>query len=81
MVINETLTQTLPEEILAKISSFMAVLEILGWALLIYLVFNIINYVVNRERKKELGQINRTLLEIKKLLAKQVKKPKSKKKK
>ena len=79
MVINETLTQTLPAEIFDKISNFMAVLEVLGWALLIYVVFNIVNYVINRERKKELGQMNKTLLDIKKLLSKQVNKPLKKK--
>jgi len=80
MVINETLTQTLPAEIISKISNFMAVLEVLGWALLVYVVFNIINYVINRERKKELGQLNKTLLDIKKLLSKQMKKSSKKKK-
>ncbi len=80
MVINETLTFALPKEFLEKAAGFMNVLEVLGWALLVYIIFNIINFVINRERKKELGQIHETLVDIKKLLSKQAKKlPKKKK--
>jgi len=79
MVINETLIQALPPEFIEKASGFMSVLEVLGWALIIYIVFNIVNFVINRERKKELGQIHETLVDIKKLLSKQVKKPSKKK--
>ena len=80
MVINETLNYALPKEFIEKASSFMSVLEVLGWALLIYIVFNIVNYVINRERKKELGQIHETLVDIKRLLSKQTKKSPKKKK-
>ena len=79
MVMNETLNYILPKEFIEKASSFMTILEALGWALLIYVVFNIINFVINRERKKELIQIHKTLLDIKKLLIKQTKKQPRKK--
>ena len=80
MVVNETLSYVFPKEFIEKAAGFMSVLEVLGWALIVYVVFNIINYVINRERKKELGQINETLVDIKKLLSKQAKKPPKKKK-
>lgn len=63
----------LPEELMKQISTFMTILQALGGVIIIYLVFNIINTVLNKRKKRELQTINQNLADVKELLEKQCK--------
>ena len=68
MVMLESLVYTIPEEIINKFGSIVLVIQALGWAIIIYIVFNIVNAIINRKRKNELKKVNENLEEIQKIL-------------
>ena len=67
-LVNESLAYVLPTEIVSKISLLMTILQAVGIMVIIYLIFNIINWRINKRKRAELTQINNTLVEIKDLL-------------
>ena len=56
-----------------QISSLTTFIQAIGGLILLYLIFNIINAVINRNKKKEIEKINKNLQDIKKLLKKKKK--------
>ena len=68
MVMLESLVYTIPEEIINKFGSLVLVIQALGWAIIIYIVFNIVNAIINRKRKNELKKVNENLEEIQRIL-------------
>jgi hypothetical protein len=70
MIINETLFYEFPEALVTKLSSLVSVLQALGIVIVIYVVFSLINTVINRKRMREIEKINKNLRDIKKLLSK-----------
>jgi len=66
------------EELADQISNLTTFIQAIGGVILLYLVFNIINAIINKGKRKELKQINENLEEIKKLLSGKKKKKKTK---
>jgi|TARA_B100001971_G_C18182436_1_gene533610 uncharacterized protein involved in cysteine biosynthesis len=70
-----------PPELIGKIGFLIAILQALGGVIIIYLVFSIINTIINRKRNKKIDEvleginnINKNLREIKGILIKNKKK-------
>ena len=57
-------------ELIEKFGTLITVLEAVGWMVFFYLVFNIINMIINRNKKKQLEQLTKDVGEIKKILKK-----------
>ncbi len=68
--LNESLIYTLPVELVENIFGAILFLKALGGVIFIYLVFSIINVVINRKRHYEVKKINKNLEDIKKILKK-----------
>ncbi len=51
-------------------SGLLTLFKALGWAIIFYVIFNIINMFLNKKKNKQVEQINKNLEEIKKLLKK-----------
>ena len=58
------------EEVLNQISSLTTFIQAIGGLILLYIIFNIINMIINRKKNKEIKMINKNLEDIKKLLQK-----------
>ena len=63
---NGVLLEVLPE----KISSLIVLFQAIGGLIICYIVFSVINMLINRKKHKEIKKINKNLEEIKKLLKK-----------
>lgn len=73
--ISENLTYVLPHEITSKISTLLTILQALGIFVIIYIIFNIINWRLNRQKTKDITDIKNNLIEIKSILkSKKIKK-------
>jgi hypothetical protein len=70
----DNLIYEIPLDLINKLSGLFIILKALGWVIIIYVVFSIVNMVINRKRNNEIKKINKTLFDIKKLLSKQNKK-------
>lgn len=64
----ENFIYAIPQELVGKFQWLLVVLQAVGWAVLIYIIFNIVNAVLNRKRNSAVEQINLNLVEIKELL-------------
>jgi len=64
------LISQIPPELLKNVDTLVTLFQIFGGVIIIYLVFGIINFVLNRKKNLELKKINENLGEIKKLLKK-----------
>lgn len=49
-------------------STLVNILKALGGVIIFYIVFSVINMIINRKKKKQLERINKNLEEIKKIL-------------
>ena len=65
----EDLIYAIPEELVEKFSGLISVLKIVGFAVIAYVIFAIINAILHRKRNKEIKEINNNLNEIKILLS------------
>lgn len=72
MVLNETLV-ALPEGLVGMFGGLVTALQALGWAIIFYIIFNIVSAILNRKQKKEIAKINKNLEDIKRLLSKKKK--------
>jgi len=70
MNVTDGLIYTIPQELIGKFSGLLIVLQALGWAIIFYIVFSVINFIINKKRHKEIMLINKNLKEIKKILQK-----------
>jgi len=68
------LISALPPEIINNFSFIINILQAVGIAIGVYIIFNLINFFFSKRREKELKKINENLEAIKKLLARQSKK-------
>jgi len=64
----ETLSDVTIENLINQISTMTTFLQAIGGLILIYIIFGVINAVLNRKKRDELREINKNLEEIKKLL-------------
>jgi len=60
----------IPKELIESFGGLITILKALGWMVLFYIIFNIINALINKGKKKQIEQINNNLNEIKKILKK-----------
>lgn len=72
------LTETTIENLINNVSSLTTFIQAIGGLIILYIIFGVINSILNRKKGKELKKINNNLEEIKELLGG---KKKSKKKK
>ncbi len=69
MVVNESLIYAIPEELMGGISGLISILKVIGFAVIVYIIFAIIEAVLNRKKVNEIKRINNNLEEIKTLLS------------
>ena len=66
----QNLSDIAVENLVNSVSNLTTFLQAIGGLILLYIIFNIINAVINRKKGKQLEKINENLEEIKKLLGK-----------
>lgn len=66
----EGIVNLFPEDLVSQVSFLIKLFQAIGGLIIFYIVFNIVNVIINRKKKNELKEINKSLVEIKKLLAK-----------
>jgi hypothetical protein len=64
----EELIFAIPQELFGKLSWVLIIIQAVGWAIIIYIIFSIFNAIINRRRNLVVEQINSQLIEIKELL-------------
>lgn len=64
----ENLSDVTIENLINQISNLTTFLQAIGGLILLYIIFNIINAVINRKKGKQIEQINKNLEDIKNLL-------------
>ncbi|MFH1151600.1 MAG: hypothetical protein ABIJ14_02605 [Nanoarchaeota archaeon] len=70
-MINETdLLYAFPAELVKSASGLITLFKAVGVMVILYLIFGIVNILLNKEKKNELKEMNKNLMDIKKLLAK-----------
>ena len=70
MVNGADLIYSIPEQLLNSVSGLVTIFKAVGIIIIFYLIFGIINLILNRKKKNQLEEINKNLKEIKKLLSK-----------
>ncbi len=68
-MVNGDLIYSVPQELIDKAGFLINILQALGIVIIFYIIFNIINIIINKDKKRQLEQINLHLIEIKKLLS------------
>ena len=74
MALTQDLASSIPLELAGNISFLVNILQALGVAILLYVIFNIINIFLSRKKEKEVKKISENLESIKKILVSQSKK-------
>jgi len=71
MAIEDGLIYQIPQNIIDKAGLLITILQALGIFAILYIIFMIVNTIINRKRKKELMEMNEHLIEIKEILRRQ----------
>jgi len=66
----ENLSDVTIENLINQISNLTTFLQAIGGLILLYIIFGVVNAIINRKKGKQLEQINKNLGDIKKLLDK-----------
>ena len=74
MLMFESLAYTIPQELVGKLEFLITILQAAGWFIIFYIIFNVINAIINRNRNKKIDMIIKDLDAIKKALVKSKKK-------
>ncbi len=69
MAINDSFIYAIPNELVNQASTLITILKALGGAIIIYIIFSIINTIVNKNKTKKIDMIIHNLEEIKSLLS------------
>jgi len=69
MVNGTDLIYAIPDQLLGSVSGLITILKAVGIVIILYLVFGIVNLILNRGKRNELRMINQNLIEIKNLLS------------
>ena len=69
MVNGTDLIYAIPDQLLGSVSGLITILKAVGIVIILYLVFGIVNLILNRGKRNELKMINQNLIEIKNLLS------------
>jgi len=70
MVSAEDILSSVPNDLVNNVSFLVNILQALGVAILVYIIFNVISLFFARKKQREIQKINENLEAIKKLLAK-----------
>lgn len=62
------LVNVLPGDLVSKIEFLITILQALGGVIILYIVFNVINTIINRKKNKKIDLIVDYLAEIKEIL-------------
>ena len=69
MVNGTDLIYAIPDQLLSSVSGLITILKAVGIVIIFYLIFGIVNIILNRGKRNELRMINQNLIEIKNLLS------------
>ncbi len=69
------------ETLFSKISLLTTIFQAIGGLILVYIIFHVINMVINEKRKKQIEEMSKDVKEIRKLLEIRGRYKKNKKKK
>lgn len=69
----ENLTGVLPNEVVNQISLLIRIFQAIGGLIIAYIIFNVIQVIINRKKKNHMKRIAVDIKEIKKLLQKEIK--------
>jgi hypothetical protein len=67
-MVNGDFIYAIPEALVGKFSAVLIIIQAVGWAVLIYILFSIINALINRRRNVVVERISSQLEEIKEIL-------------
>ena len=70
MFMFESLVYTIPQELVGKIEFLITILQAAGWFIIFYIIFNVINAIINRNRNRKIDIVINDLDAIKKALVK-----------
>lgn len=59
---------SIPDALVGNVELLIGILQALGIFVIIYIIFNVVNTIINRKKKTEMKKMNENLEEIKKLL-------------
>lgn len=68
MALSDLGAVTLPENLIYQIGWLITILQAVGGVIIIYIIFNIVNTIINRKRLKQIDEINDHLKQIEKIL-------------
>jgi len=68
MVIENFTDVEVVQDLINQVSLLTTFLQAIGGLIFLYILFNIINAIMNKKKNKQLAQINNNLNEIKKIL-------------
>jgi L-cystine uptake protein TcyP (sodium:dicarboxylate symporter family) len=69
-MVAEELVNIIPTELIKEISFLTKTLQAVGGIILLYIIFGVINLLINKKKNKEIRSIKESLEEIKKILKK-----------
>jgi len=78
-MVMENLTEATVDALVSNVASLTTFIQAIGGLIILYIIFGVINSILNRKKGKELKKINKNLEEIKVLLGGKERKRKKKK--
>jgi len=69
----ENLTGVLPDEVISQISFLIKIFQAIGGLIIAYIIFNVIQVIINRKKQNHMKDMSMDIKEIKKLLKKKFK--------
>lgn len=68
MMVLSNLNGNLPENLISQISWLVTILQAVGGFIILYIIFNIVNTLINKKRLKQIDEITNYLKRIEKIL-------------
>jgi len=68
MALTEDALIKIPPELIESFGGLITILKALGWMVIFYILFNVINALINKRKQKQLEQLGSDVKEIKEIL-------------
>jgi len=68
MALTEDALIEIPPELIESFGGLITILKALGWMVIFYILFNVINALINKRKQKQLEQLGSDVKEIKEIL-------------
>jgi len=68
MALTEDALIEIPPELIESFGGLITILKALGWMVVFYILFNVINALINKRKQKQLEQLGSDVKEIKEIL-------------